>query len=85
MEPVSYTHLDVYKRQAFNWPMPLPEIARVWREGCIIRSSMLNDMATALAEDPNRNLMLAPFFADHLKSTHLALRQTCLLYTSRCV
>ncbi len=61
---------------AFNWPMPLPEIARVWREGCIIRSSMLNDMATALAEDPNRNLMLAPFFADHLKSTHTALRQT---------
>ena len=33
-------------------------------------------MATALAEDPNRNLMLAPFFADHLKSTHMALRQT---------
>ena len=37
--------------KAFDWPMPLPEIARVWREGCIIRSSMLNDMATALTED----------------------------------
>ncbi len=61
--------------KAFNWPMPLPEIARVWREGCIIRSSMLNDMATALTEDAGRNLMLAPFFADHLKATHGALRQ----------
>ncbi|MFA9230070.1 MAG: NADP-dependent phosphogluconate dehydrogenase [Microgenomates group bacterium] len=61
---------------AFDWPMPLPEIARVWREGCIIRSSMLNDMATALTEDPARNLMLAPFFAEHLKATHGALRQT---------
>ncbi|MDB5665151.1 NADP-dependent phosphogluconate dehydrogenase [Cypionkella sp.] len=61
--------------KAFDWPMPLPEIARVWREGCIIRSSMLNDMATALAEDADRNLMLAPFFADHLKATHGALRQ----------
>lgn len=60
---------------AFSWPMPLPEIARVWREGCIIRSSMLNDMATALTEDPSRNLMLAPFFADHLKTSHPALRQ----------
>lgn len=61
--------------RAFDWPMPLPEIARVWREGCIIRSSMLNDMATALTEDAGRNLMLAPFFADHLKATHGALRQ----------
>ena len=61
--------------KAFDWPMPLPEIARVWREGCIIRSSMLNDMATALTEDAGRNLMLAPYFADHLKATHGALRQ----------
>lgn len=61
--------------KAFDWPMPLPEIARVWREGCIIRSSMLNDMATALTDDPARNLMLAPFFADHLKATHGGLRQ----------
>ena len=61
--------------KAFDWPMPLPEIARVWREGCIIRSSMLNDMATALTEDAARNLMLAPFFADHLKATHGGLRQ----------
>ncbi|MGB3277556.1 MAG: NADP-dependent phosphogluconate dehydrogenase [Pseudorhodobacter sp.] len=59
----------------FGWSLPLPEIAKVWREGCIIRSSMLNDMATALAEDPNRNLMLAPFFAKHLEKSHSALRK----------
>ena len=59
----------------FGWAMPLPDIARVWREGCIIRSGMLNDMATALAEDANRNLMLAPFFADLLKQTHNSLRK----------
>ena len=61
---------------AFDWPMPLPQIAEVWREGCIIRSGMLNDMATALTENPNRNLMLAPFFATHLKNSHTGLRQT---------
>ena len=61
--------------KAFGWPMELPAIARVWREGCIIRSGMLNDMATALTEDPARNLMLAPFFAGHLKATHSGLRE----------
>ena len=59
----------------FGWAMPLPDIARVWREGCIIRSGMLNDMANALAEDANRNLMLAPFFADLLKESHGSLRK----------
>lgn len=59
----------------FGWALPLPEIAKVWRAGCIIRSSMLNDMAIALAEDPARNLMLAPFFADQLQNNHSALRK----------
>lgn len=59
----------------FGWALPLPDIAEVWREGCIIRSDMLDDMATALREDPDRNLMMAPRFADTLKKTHGALRQ----------
>lgn len=61
--------------EAFDWALPLPEIARVWREGCIIRSEMLNDMADALTENPARNLMFAPYFADHLKAGHAALSQ----------
>jgi 6-phosphogluconate dehydrogenase len=59
----------------FGWALQMPAIARVWRAGCIIRSAMLNDMATALAEDPSRNLILAPFFADHLRRTIPALRR----------
>jgi 6-phosphogluconate dehydrogenase len=59
----------------FGWALQMPAIARVWRAGCIIRSAMLNDMATALAEDPARNLILAPFFADHLRRTIPALRR----------
>ncbi len=61
--------------EAFGWALPLPAIAEVWREGCIIRSAMLDDMATALREDPARNLMMAPHFADILQKTHGALRQ----------
>ncbi len=59
----------------FGWSLPLPEIAEVWRAGCIIRSEMLDDMATALRENPERNLMMAPRFAETLKRTHGALRQ----------
>jgi 6-phosphogluconate dehydrogenase len=59
----------------FGWALDMPAIARVWRAGCIIRSAMLNDMATALAQDPTKNLILAPFFADHLKRSLPALRR----------
>lgn len=58
----------------FGWSLPLADIARVWRAGCIIRSDMLNDMADALERDAARNLIFAPAFADHLKSCHSDLR-----------
>jgi len=60
---------------AYDWSLPLPDIARVWRQGCIIRSTMLNDMATALTDHPDRNLMRAPTFAALLKAHHMALRK----------
>lgn len=59
----------------YGWSLPMPQIAEVWREGCIIRSTMLNDMAEALSNDPNLNLMFAPYFADKMKQTHDSLRQ----------
>ncbi len=59
----------------FAWALDMPAIARVWRAGCIIRSAMLNDMAEALGQDPTRNLMLAPFFADLLRQSTPALRR----------
>ena len=61
--------------EEYDWSLPMPQIAEVWREGCIIRSTMLNDMAQALTEDSELNLMLAPYFASILKRTHDNLRQ----------
>ncbi len=61
--------------ESFGWGLPLPEVARVWRAGCIIRSAMLNDMATALAEDAGRSLILAPFFAALVREAAPALRK----------
>lgn len=59
----------------YGWAMPLPEIAKIWRNGCIIRSAMLNDMSAALADDAERNLMVAPFFLEKLEQTEALLRQ----------
>lgn len=61
---------------AFGWDLQLPAIARVWRAGCIIRSAMLDAMASALTEDPTRSLILAPSFSEDLKRSLPALRRT---------
>ena len=58
-----------------GWALPMPEVARVWRAGCIIRSAMLNDMATALTEDAARSLIFAPYFVDLLRRHQSALRR----------
>jgi len=60
--------------EEYGWDLPMDGAARVWRAGCIIRSSMLDDMATALAEHPGENLMFATRFAELMKSSHGALR-----------
>ena len=60
---------------AHGWDIDLPAVARLWRAGCIIRSAMLDDMATALAEHPEENLMRTPVFAGLLKDHHEALRR----------
>ncbi|MDG1531471.1 MAG: NADP-dependent phosphogluconate dehydrogenase [Paracoccaceae bacterium] len=60
---------------SFEWDLPMPDIAEVWREGCIIRSAMLNDMATALGKNVSLNLMFSPFFADLLRKHSPALRK----------
>lgn len=61
--------------KSFGWKLPLPEIARVWRAGCIIRSDMLDLMADALTRTPERNLILDPGFHAILADTHKALRK----------
>ena len=62
-------------RREFGWSLPMAAIAEVWREGCIIRSAMLDDMASALRSAPDKNLMFAPYFSELLKSHVPALRR----------
>ncbi|WP_226627862.1 NADP-dependent phosphogluconate dehydrogenase [Alloyangia pacifica] len=62
----------------FGWDLPLPEIARIWRNGCIIRSDMLNDMASALDRGPGEMLVFAQPFRGLLEQHEAALRRTVL-------
>ncbi|BCH35184.1 6-phosphogluconate dehydrogenase, decarboxylating [Mesorhizobium sp. L-8-10] len=47
----------------FGWNLPLPAIARIWRAGCIIRSDLLDTIASAFeAEKEAPNLLVVPAF-----------------------
>ena len=58
----------------FGWDLPMARIAQIWREGCIIRSTMLDEMARALDAAPGVNLMFTGDFSAILRETHGALR-----------
>lgn len=62
-----------------GWTLPMGTIAKIWRQGCIIRSAMLDDMSQAMTEDPERSLMFAPLFAKLTQNSVDALRQTLML------
>ncbi len=62
----------------FDWSLPMPGIAEIWREGCIIRSAMLNDMAASLRESPGANLALAERFRTLVEENVAGLRKTAL-------
>jgi len=58
-----------------GWALSLPRIAEIWRAGCIIRSVLLGDMARALVDAPEGQLVFAPAFAAHLQAHVPALRR----------
>ncbi|MBA4491325.1 NADP-dependent phosphogluconate dehydrogenase [Paracoccus sp. S1E-3] len=65
----------------FGWNLPMPTIAKIWRNGCIIRSEMLNDMASALAANPGESLIFAEPFTSMLRENESALRKTVIAAT----
>ncbi|WP_460273989.1 NADP-dependent phosphogluconate dehydrogenase [Celeribacter sp. ULVN23_4] len=61
----------------YDWGLDLATAAEVWREGCIIRSALLDDMASAIREGlPHDQLIFAPRFADLIREGASALRRT---------
>lgn len=53
--------------KVYKYDLNLENIAAIWREGCIIRASVLEDIRTAFAAQPTlSNLMLSRVFKDRL-------------------
>ncbi len=60
----------------FNWNLPMPTIARIWRAGCIIRSEFLDEITSAFTKDPHvANLIVTPAFSAIVKETDAPLRR----------
>jgi len=60
---------------AFHWNLPLGDIARIWRAGCIIRSRFLDDIAQAYdTGETVVNLLQAPSFVARVAEGQTALR-----------
>lgn len=48
----------------FDWGLPMPTIAKIWRAGCIIQSRFLDEISTAFSKDPDvANLVITPAFS----------------------
>ncbi len=61
--------------RAFHWNLPLGEIARIWRAGCIIRSGFLDDITKAYETGETVvNLLQAPTFTARVEAGEGALR-----------
>nr|WP_210259860.1 NADP-dependent phosphogluconate dehydrogenase [Martelella sp. HB161492] len=62
--------------QEYGWKLPMPEIARIWRAGCIIRSQFLDEITKAFTETPDvANLIVTPAFSAMVKESLPSLRR----------
>jgi len=60
----------------FKWSLPMPTIAKIWRDGCIIRSQFLDEITSAFTKAPDAaNLIVTPAFSDMVKQSLPALRR----------
>ena len=63
----------------YDWSLDMPRIAEIWRAGCIIRSSLLDDLAVAFRSDlPQGELILAPAIRARLETTIAPLRRVVM-------
>ena len=59
----------------FKWNIPLGTVAKIWREGCIIRSQFLGLISQSFVKNGGKgNLLMAPAFMKMMKDSHASLR-----------
>ena len=78
---ISYAQGFMLIRQAsldFNWQIDSAEVAKIWRAGCIIRSTFLDDIHAAFASEPGLAFLgSAPYFTGLLQECLPAWRRIC--------
>ena len=63
-----------------NWDLNLGDIASIWRGGCIIRSSFLDEIMKAYEKNQNlKNLMMDDYFHDELEEAVKGLREVLMV------
>ena len=54
----------------YGYELRLASIAKIWRAGCIIRASLLEDISKAFEEDKDlANLLLSPSFVEKIQDS----------------
>ncbi len=51
----------------YKWELNLSEIARIWTNGCIIRSAFMEDLVDLFRENPDKNILMHPEISALLK------------------
>lgn len=64
----------------YDYAFNLAELARIWRAGCIIRASLLNDITAAYQENASlQNLLLSPYFSEAVNRRQQSLRRVVMV------
>ena len=94
IRPVSYTHLDVYKRQVLKlFTVDEAECMEIFPAGGGVQVEAMFKRFQTDVDEPNRHggIFRYPVYhqtgcvRDALGRTNLTVPYNCLLYTSRCV
>lgn len=71
-------HLLHEASKTYSYNVNLSEVARIWKGGCIIRSSLLNEIRKAYIEDGSlNNIIHSPVFINVLKNARTAVTKIC--------
>ena len=86
---ISYAQGFMLMREAartHGWELNYGDVALIWRGGCIIRSTFLNDIKAAYDKDPQiTNLVLDDFFARALRQAEAGWRRAVTLAVARAI
>lgn len=71
------TGFDLLARasKGYKWDLNLAEVARVWTNGCIIRSGLMEDLANSFKKNNEEHLMLHPEYISILKEEESSLKK----------